>query len=666
MLPSLDAENHCPTCKAYLIIKFAAGGQSSGHRYIQCISCRYFYSFPLRDAPPTVSYVPAPPGWSAPTTLERRVSTSRKPKASPLPKPVPLPCVNSRCTKNATSACPHQLCKLDCVLDKDGCTLPTHTPEHLTENQRKKYAAIVLRRPSSTPHAPSPQQPRLHLSPERRVFRSLSPFSLNILDDAARFVRLPRLPPTNMLEIQPQREAQETDEDALQDEELAYLSTDIEAINAHNLSIGLALSTMPASSDSSSHPPASSSASTSRLSRVSSSSSTSRLSVPTRPLLLTPVVPVGKPAAKPGPAKPQPKRTTQMSATWMREFRDNTAEDTIKLRNAGLELTKDRTLLVAYWGFENQKPAIKIIQDPPHFPFWAVNESKQFMIRMCIEADVVEWYDPKLGLWIETEIGHLHALTKRSHLLLRRVGLDCYDFDTTLAAFSIQPVNIRKNMPAERRAVRQQLKKPIIDLLELSDDSDSAKPCTGKGKRRADDDDDEVEFVGSIKRQKVRESSLPSTKPSTSLLPSLDNDEDDEIERISFLQLLPTPPSTSRGNSETSTSTSTALSDSVISAPTTVATVAPSFDLRPFPVGFYTTEIAAGFRSMESPELKHMAIPDRLIHVFRRPNIKKNTYNDARQRWKLATQDQRGTAIKAGSTALGLWTTFARQIPLRK
>jgi hypothetical protein len=180
-----------------------------------------------------------------------------------------------------------------------------------------------------------------------------------------------------------------------------------------------------------------------------------------------------------------------MSATWMREFRDHTAEDTIKLRNAGLELTKDRTLLVAHWGFVCPGHVIYYLprltlhrktetcnknHSRPNFPLWAVNESKQFMIRLCIEADAVEWYDPKLGLWIETEIGYLHTLTKRSHILLRRMGLDCHDFDATLAAFNLQPVNLRKNLPAKRRAVRQQLKQPIIDLLSDDDYDTDTKP----------------------------------------------------------------------------------------------------------------------------------------------------------------------------------------------
>ncbi|KAJ7828808.1 hypothetical protein B0H13DRAFT_2372944 [Mycena leptocephala] len=50
--PSLNHDNSCPMCNAYLIIKFAAGGQSVGHRYINCHKCRFFHAFPHRDAPP--------------------------------------------------------------------------------------------------------------------------------------------------------------------------------------------------------------------------------------------------------------------------------------------------------------------------------------------------------------------------------------------------------------------------------------------------------------------------------------------------------------------------------------------------------------------------------------------------------------------------------------
>jgi hypothetical protein len=113
-------------------------------------------------------------------------------------------------------------------------------------------------------------------------------------------------------------------------------------LDARNLALGLAMS--KSSSLSSSPIPAATSASTSTPSSSSGSS---------HPRQLVPFVPVGKTPSKPTAPAKQPKKTTQMSATWMRQYKDDTAADALKLNRAkyigSLDLSRGRTLIAVHW-----------------------------------------------------------------------------------------------------------------------------------------------------------------------------------------------------------------------------------------------------------------------------------------------------------------------------
>ncbi|KAJ7217320.1 hypothetical protein GGX14DRAFT_561837 [Mycena pura] len=255
--PSLDHENSCSECQRYLIIKFAIGGQSAGHFYIQCNKCKFFYAFPRRDAPPTVAHVPPPPNYVLPSLARPASQSSSRhstPSSSQASRPLQVlgkrkssdgslcAATSQRCGRKASPTCAYSRCKTHCIVEKTGCLAVGHQREWLTDRQRQKHRVYAPSRRTPTP----PPPPSLHLP-------SLSPHSNHVLNTATRLYELPSIPlqRDTMADFLQNDAYHEHMDDLAQDEELRQLlgspalSTSAvtnEERDEANLALGIALS----------------------------------------------------------------------------------------------------------------------------------------------------------------------------------------------------------------------------------------------------------------------------------------------------------------------------------------------------------------------------------------------------------------------------------------
>ncbi|KAJ6456274.1 hypothetical protein C8R47DRAFT_1082468 [Mycena vitilis] len=709
---SLDRDNSCPRCSAYLIIKYALTGINIDHYYIGCGPCRFFHPFPKRDAPPTVRHIPPHPGHipSAALTAAKKAPTKAIQAGTTEGK-----CVNQACGRNAPPACPHQRCKTHCIVEKDGCLAVGHQLGCLTARHASKFKASQASTSFPTPaqrcprpHSssiPTPAQfrPRSSSPPPLRLPspsppRRLSAQMLDILDHASSFTSF--APPTRFTSMERSLildAEQEEYDDLLQDQELSqYLrsptfSNDDSPSSQEQEELALAVKLSRASYATEARPQgssaslsrlASASASSSRLSSASASSP--RLALSASPRLI-PVYPANKIPSVPTASRPpaRPKMTTQMGASWMREYKDNTAADSAAIKRglykSALDLSHKKRFYLVFWGQTGQAPMIKLINTVPHWPLWAIGDMKDLLYHLELEdMSALEWYDHgRLKLWIEVSIDHQHELTSECYLFLRRPGVECAQFDTVLQSFITPPVHIRQNLKRDRQGVRAQL--------------------NGKGKKRKVSEEVEVVAERYVDVYEIAttdedeiattdEDGSPAPPPQSSgrrtVRPRLESNDDDDFPpsiplpaskrpTLTIDTAAPPPSLSEPASASTSTSDPTSMLSSSSTPPTTPVPSptdlpSPMLDLRRWPVGLYVDEVVAGMRSMESQELQHLPVADRFKHVYRRAYVQ-TTYNDALRRWRvLASEDERQSALLLGKMPLGLWTNWQKGFPLRK
>ncbi|KAJ7432816.1 hypothetical protein B0H11DRAFT_2260072 [Mycena galericulata] len=580
MPPSLDHENACPKCQAYLVIKFAAGGQNASHFYINCHLCRYFYAFPTRDEPPTVAYIGAHPNWAPATSNQTATSgDAPTPAQSRADK-----CVSSSCGRKAPAACVYSRCKTHCVVEKRGCLAAGHQPERLTARQRAKHRTDTPP-PSSQARSLRPSSQARPLPPSSQVrLSSLPPQLQECLDEAVAAFTPPRVYhlPVNNVEKNLEDDARrEEEEDRDQDIQLRLL-TDVTPLTAEeraavdeaNMQLAIALS-KNTPQPSASHP-SSSHASSSSLAPASSSSSL-------RPSL-RPVYPTGKePALRPSnpPPHAQPKKTTQMSQTWMRQYRDDTASDAAaakqKLYKTSLDLTNGRKFTLVFLGLASSDPVVKSIRSIPRWPVWVVSDSPELLVRLGIEPDtVLEVLDDTINYWVEIELSHPHKLTADCTLVLRIAGaLPNARFKELIDTINTKPLHLRKNLPGEHQFVRRRLRNQTVIEIDSDDDDNGAK----RRKRKAADVFSDEDFATQRTRRKgkgkavevVSDSDVEvvsqETRPS-SPLPEEDEDFPDTIDvprplaRTTRPALHITIPTISCSTTTTATTTSAADTES--------------------------------------------------------------------------------------------------------
>ncbi|KAJ6505309.1 hypothetical protein C8R45DRAFT_1091048 [Mycena sanguinolenta] len=460
-------------------------------------------------------------------------------------------------------------------------------------------------------------------------------------------------------------------EDLAQDEELlrimmsptppASSMTDEECKKANkaNLALGIALSKKHREA-SPRLPASSSSSSSSALPIVSSSSSSSSavsVSANSRTTALHPVYPPGKTADANQPTR-CPKMTTQMSDTWMREYKDNTAADAATLKlgkyKTALDLCHGRKLTLVFWGLTSDRATVLglDLHASPHWPHWALTDSAQLL------------------LWVEVTIDFRHKLVADGHLFLCIPGTACKDFETVYSSVTAQPVNIRSNLPRDRRSIctKAQVAK-VQDLIEItSSDDDEHLPWKKQRHSQVEESDGEVQIVETIPDTVINDGDDEEEFPHSVSLP--------QHPRLSIT--IPAPMASASTTSSTSmpslnSSFSTTPSSSSLPSPATsvssesrsVTPAPPKLDLsQNFPAHLYVTEVVASFRAMRSPGLQKLPLPTRFQQVFGRP-YKKQTYSDALSHWELATEAEHQEGLEAGRTPRRLWMNWQRAIPLQ-
>jgi hypothetical protein len=77
----------------------------------------------------------------------------------------------------------------------------------------------------------------------------------------------------------------------------------------------------------------------------------------------------------------------------------------------------------------------------------------------------------------------------------------------------------------------------------------------------------------------------------------------------------------------------------------------------------FVVDMSSGFVKMDNLA-SSMPLRERFEEVFSEPFVR-STYMDQRRRWIKASEEQREVGIVARHTAAGLWSAFARGVPLR-
>ncbi|KAF7368435.1 hypothetical protein MVEN_00166500 [Mycena venus] len=651
-IPSLDHENHCPHCHQYLPIKFAVSGRTAGHHYIGCGPvCKYFHSFPHRDTLPTVPHDAPPASWRPPSSSAPARSMPSASTASTAGRTEN--CQHNSCGRKAAPTCVNHRCKTHCIVDNGGCLTPGHQQQRLTTRQQQKHHHVPTRTPpASSRRSSDPWLP------------GLSPIIQDFNDHSFPTINLP----ADLLEQRLRRDAEEEEaRDQAQDAEIQCLIdnfpplTDEERADQEAADLALAVVQSKRTF-----------AAESRSSRSAPHASTSTL--PSISGALRPIYSAGKEPASASSSlssSVRPKMTTQMSASWMREYRDNTAADAASLKQAtyksSLDLSQSRRFTLVFWTPASENPSIKSLQDLPRWPLWAVTDSPYLITRLGIDVDILELYDTRIRLWKEIDLNYTHKLSVDAPLFLRIPGTLCPKLDELVNTLTAKPVHLRDNLAGDRRSVRQKIKvkQETVDVIEISED-DSPKKMPRTHKRKALDaieltDSDDDAFPSSIPLPKVHMSKRPKL---TIDIPDAELDSISSTSRESSAwprSRSSTPATTPL----TSTTPSTCLLPLVDSRSSTHALPTIDLSLR-FPKGLMVKEVTDGFERMVSPELQKLPMAQRFVTVYKRPWVKQ-TYLDAVARCERANETERQQALAAADDSpLGMWTTWARGFPLRK
>ncbi|KAG2110412.1 hypothetical protein DEU56DRAFT_938386 [Suillus clintonianus] len=407
--------------------------------------------------------------------------------------------------------------------------------------------------------------------------------------------------------------------------------------------------------------------------------------------------PSGKSSAK-AKAQSRPQRTTHMNETWYGTYK-HSGQPTERMekdrQRAADELAIKRTLDVMWWDKDRQPPVILSLQgsdgpesDIPTWPHFSLADSPDLRSMLGENITTFEYFDITSRLWkAVTRLAYKFHVKNGDRLFLRRHGvLECVGIDEIISRLedpAAKP-HLFLKMKQERKAVKSSLAHIKTHWPPLRTPSAIAKSDT----------DDEVTIISppskpSLKRQRSMAESDTEEEARPRKRSWCYTDEygirdfrpvyDDSPVRTAIAagfrpsypypwsgrSVSPLPPSqqlrTPRLPSPASSSSS--LPDML--SETLADEVQPSLTTATWPNGLYVIDIAAGFERMDSDELKSLPVRDRFEMVYGR-KFKKSTYNDARRRWKEASDTFRTRLYKAGRTPAGLWDVLRKATPLRK
>jgi phosphotransferase system IIB component len=327
----------------------------------------------------------------------------------------------------------------------------------------------------------------------------------------------------------------------------------------------------------------------------------------------------------------RPTITTQMNPTWMREYEDRTKAKSGKKGLLRIDPAVVRKFNLVFWDDDNRDAAIICIHDCPQWPIFILHSSPDILKRLGEDITDIDLYHLKHRVWVQIDLTYPHSISTDAYIFLRRRGVQCVDLDNLIERFSKPAARIRLDMHLERQMARNKLKK------------------NKKGKVVAEESDSDIEFVmgqSAIKRRRIKqelnleypplwckEVALPLTGPGSS---------------ASFPISIPNTPTSYLPPCHPSSRSSSPV---VHPVPT-----------RPWPAGMFMVDMVHGFRRMDN--LIGMTVQERFEDVFGEPYVR-STYADQRRRWLLASEKQREVALAGNRTVTGLWSMFARGVPLR-
>ncbi|KAJ7874369.1 hypothetical protein B0H14DRAFT_3554527 [Mycena olivaceomarginata] len=350
--------------------------------------------------------------YAATIPISPRIPTGHLPHHSST-DPNKSDCARQDCHRKVSPACSHSRCKTHCIVDKGGCLAVGHQATHLTTRQAAKNhpraaaksrpSSSPIRPPISSPHSLSPTiTPRPSATQQGLIYDpQLEEMQDLIQDEGLRQYFDPQPPPIEPMTAQEEQELEL---------EMRLSKATYEARSS-------------STSSSSSAGPSRSSAGPSRSSSVGSftapshSAPISSLSTHSHPVgMLKPVYTGNKVPSSTTPAPPrlsQPKKTTQMSASWMREYKDQTAADAAAIKRgkykSALDLLGCRTSTLYV---SKRPPIVKPINVIPHWDLWAIGDFPDLLAYLDIDTDVLEWFDhTRLKLWVEVALDYQHKLT---------------------------------------------------------------------------------------------------------------------------------------------------------------------------------------------------------------------------------------------------------------
>ncbi|KIJ90813.1 hypothetical protein K443DRAFT_657600 [Laccaria amethystina LaAM-08-1] len=635
-LPHDHTADHCEcaNCRNTLTVKGpAASGIAPGHLYIHCNSCGYHYTFPKWCQRIT---------HRSPALVISAGSSSRKQvvrRASHATTVADKQCATTTCAKGANMLCSNKSCK-NCCIAKGGCKISSHHRDMISKRERKKVAHLM---PAPRPYSFRPPSPLIELSQPPLTMSPPSPVDFNsrsasIFDDWPNPVR--DMEKRRIQEEKERIERERAEAEAERQEEQEYQTA---------LAASLGLDHAPSTHHDSL--PTTSSSHTSIFfnegdqhvslllpslldsgSVSSDAPATSRMPVATAPVLYN------RSVTKIGDMPKLPTITRHLNAEWMRPFEDLSQSQLPKKGRSQVDLDLSRKFHIMFWDKPDEDPSTFSVLDCPAWPKWVLADSTTALQRLASAPDL-DFYDPKDRLWLWADLAYPHEVSKDSYIFFRRRGIRCHDFQKHLDQVLAKPPHQRVNMRGKRDSVNKGLR--------AKKEKEKRQPPNVM-----DNNNSDIEFTDVTPRRHT-------IKHNRSLSPL-----DGELSACKRLRttspiISPIPLSSPLSISETLRSLSPSPNESISgSSPT------PRIRKEVWYTGLYVVDVAKGLklfnanRSVGKWQSKFSA-------AFNLPPPPRRSFYDQRDRWLIATQAQRDTALAAGRTLPGLWSAFVRDVPLK-
>ncbi|KAJ7194925.1 hypothetical protein GGX14DRAFT_700800 [Mycena pura] len=330
-------------------------------------------------------------------------------------------------------------------------------------------------------------------------------------------------------------------------------------------------------------------------------------------------------ATKTRPAPAPLRITTQMNSDWM-----SPSPPTFHVKKKAPAST--RSFVVVYWVRPNVAHRTFVIEDVPAWLRWRICEATGRFAELLGNGAHVELYFPKFTSWVEVTPTFVHTVTTDCVVMLHRAGVDCLDLERTICKFYPQTdvVHIRKNLPGERTALRRMYKHG----------------------RTIPMDDSDVEVVSEKKRIKTEDDvgdELPRRQR-----PRLHIEVDDVV-IVDDADSLSTP-------ALTTTSSISTPSSSSAPSPALSCTSLPTTTAIRWPTGVHVTDMVAGFRTMDSPELAMYDREERFKRAFRGYAYHASTVTKHRAIYRSVTRAEVKKGVDATWTKEGLWSIWRKTL----